>query len=65
MWWAMAMQDIKMHYRGSLLGPFWLNINMVVMIAAIGLIYARLFHMEINRLQSAAWRSSKGITMAF
>src|SRR6478736_6301637 len=37
MWWAMAMQDIRMRYRGSLLGPFWLTISMVIMIAAMGL----------------------------
>ena len=49
MWWAMAMQDIRMRYRGSLLGPFWLTISMVIMIAAMGLIYARLFNMEISR----------------
>jgi ABC-type polysaccharide/polyol phosphate export permease len=48
MWSAMAMQDIKMRYRGSLLGPFWLTISMVIMIAAMGLIYARMFHMEIT-----------------
>src|SRR5882757_2766909 len=49
MWWAMAMQDIRMRYRGSLLGPFWLTISMVIMIAAMGLIYSRLFNMEISR----------------
>ena len=49
MWSAMAMQDIRMRYRGSLLGPFWLTISMVIMIAAMGLIYSRLFNMEINR----------------
>jgi ABC-2 type transport system permease protein/lipopolysaccharide transport system permease protein len=49
MWSAMAMQDIRMRYRGSLLGPFWLTISMVIMIAAMGLIYSRLFNMEITR----------------
>jgi ABC-type polysaccharide/polyol phosphate export permease len=49
MWSAMAMQDIKMRYRGSLLGPFWLTISMVIMVAAMGLIYARMFNMEISR----------------
>jgi ABC-type polysaccharide/polyol phosphate export permease len=48
MWSAMAMQDIRMRYRGSLLGPFWLTISMVIMVAAMGLIYARLFNMEIR-----------------
>src|SRR5215475_3249165 len=49
MWSAMAMQDIRMRYRGSLLGPFWLTISMVIMIAAMGEIYARIFNMDITR----------------
>src|SRR5882757_2105146 len=49
MWSAMATQDIKMRYRGSLLGPFWLTISMVIMVAAMGVIYARMFNMEITR----------------
>jgi ABC-type polysaccharide/polyol phosphate export permease len=49
MWSAMAMQDIKLRYRGSVLGPFWLTISMIVMIVAIGLIYARLFNMDVGR----------------
>jgi ABC-2 type transport system permease protein/lipopolysaccharide transport system permease protein len=49
MWSAMAMQDIRMRYRGSLLGPFWLTISMVIMVAAIGLIYARMFKMELEQ----------------
>jgi ABC-2 type transport system permease protein/lipopolysaccharide transport system permease protein len=49
MWSAMAMQDIKLRYRGSVLGPFWLTLSMVILVAAIGLIYARLFNMEISR----------------
>src|SRR5215813_12867987 len=48
MWSAMAMQDIKMRYRGSLLGPFWLTVSMITMIAAMGLIYARMFHLEFS-----------------
>ena len=48
MWSATAMQDIKMRYRGSMLGPFWLTTSMVVMIAAMGLIYVRMFTMEID-----------------
>src|SRR5690242_3738603 len=46
MWSALAMQDIRLRYRGSLLGPFWLTISTIIMIAAMGLIYARLFHVD-------------------
>jgi homopolymeric O-antigen transport system permease protein len=49
MWSAMAMQDIKLRYRGSVLGPFWLTISTVIMIGALGLIYSRLFNMELAR----------------
>lgn len=47
MWTALALQDIRLRYRGSVLGPFWLTISTLVMVVAIGLIYARLFHVDI------------------
>lgn len=46
MWSALAMQDIKLRYRGSVLGPFWITISMVVMIASMGVIYSRLFGLQ-------------------
>ncbi|HYZ41561.1 MAG TPA: ABC transporter permease [Stellaceae bacterium] len=47
MWTALALQDIKLRYRGSMLGPFWLTISTVVMIGAMGAIYSSLFHMDV------------------
>lgn len=35
--------DIKMRYRGSILGPFWMTITTAVMVAALGVLYAELF----------------------
>jgi ABC-type polysaccharide/polyol phosphate export permease len=49
MWSAMAMQDIRLRYRGSLIGPFWLTLSTIIMVAAMGMIYARLFHMEASK----------------
>src|SRR5436305_3892334 len=46
MWAALALQDIKLRYRGSVLGPFWLTISTLVMVVAMGLIYGRLFHVD-------------------
>jgi ABC-type polysaccharide/polyol phosphate export permease len=43
MWTALAMQDIRLRYRGSVLGPFWLTLSTIIMVAAMGVIYARLF----------------------
>jgi ABC-type polysaccharide/polyol phosphate export permease len=45
-WTALAVQDVRMRYRGSILGPFWLTISMLVMAAAMGLIYPRLFGVD-------------------
>ena len=44
MWSALAFQDIRLRYRGSMLGPFWLTISTLVMVVAMGVIYAQLFN---------------------
>jgi lipopolysaccharide transport system permease protein len=38
--------DIRLRYRGSMLGPFWLTISTGVMVAALGGLYAHLFNMD-------------------
>jgi lipopolysaccharide transport system permease protein len=40
--------DIKLRYRGSLLGPFWLTISTAVWVAAMGTLYSVLFHMSLT-----------------
>ena len=47
--WTLAWLDIKLRYRGSMLGPLWLTLSTAVMIAAMGAIYARLFHMNLHQ----------------
>ena len=46
MWTALAFQDIKLRYRGSVLGPFWMTISTFVMVIAMGFICAHLFHTD-------------------
>jgi ABC-type polysaccharide/polyol phosphate export permease len=46
MWTALALQDIKLRYRGSLLGPWWLSITTSVMAVTISLVYAHIFSMS-------------------
>ena len=43
MWTALALQDIKLRYRGSVLGPWWLSITTTVMAMTISLVYAHIF----------------------
>src|SRR5580704_3790666 len=50
--WRLAVKlawlDIKRRYRGSMLGPFWLSLSTAVMIGALGVLYAALFHMDVR-----------------
>jgi len=43
-WGNLALQDIVMRYRGSIIGPFWLTLSTVVLAGSMGIIYPRLFH---------------------
>ncbi len=45
---TLAWLDIKLRYRGSLLGPLWLTLSTALMIASMGFIYATLFHMDLH-----------------
>lgn len=45
--WALARSDIMHRYRGSVLGPFWLTLSTAVMLVALGLLYGRLFRMDL------------------
>jgi ABC-2 type transport system permease protein/lipopolysaccharide transport system permease protein len=47
MWQILAVQDVKLRYRGSVLGPFWLTISTLLMVAGMGLVYSQLFQMDL------------------
>lgn len=46
--WTLGLSDIKLRYRGSALGPFWLTISMGVQVSAMAFLYAELFHTDIR-----------------
>ena len=50
--WRLAITlgwfDIRLRYRGSVLGPFWLTMSTAVMVAALGVLYSALFKMELH-----------------
>ena len=46
--WTLAWLDIRLRYRGSMLGPFWLTLSTTAMVASMGVIYAILFHMGLR-----------------
>jgi len=47
-WHRMGWQDMRLRYRRSVIGPFWLSISMGVMILALGVLYSGLFKIDIR-----------------
>lgn len=47
-WLWFARQDIKARYRGSLLGPLWLVLNLGILIGGLSVIYATVFQMPLK-----------------
>jgi ABC-type polysaccharide/polyol phosphate export permease len=48
LWIRLAHQDMRLRYRGSMLGPFWQTITTIIMIGSMGFIYAKLFHVPLQ-----------------
>ena len=46
--WTLGWLDVKLRYRGSVLGPFWLTASTAVMVAAMSLLYTTLFRTDLR-----------------
>jgi ABC-2 type transport system permease protein len=49
LWMTIGLQDIRQRYRRSMLGPFWITISTGIMIAALGLLYAKIFKLDTSQ----------------
>lgn len=47
-WLLLSWQDIRLRYRRSQIGPFWLTISMAVTMYSMGLLYGKLFKMDLH-----------------
>jgi ABC-type polysaccharide/polyol phosphate export permease len=47
-WTILGWDDIRQRYRRSILGPFWITLSMGIFILVLGVIYGRLFHMDLS-----------------
>jgi len=50
LWSFLAWQDIKIKYRRSKIGPFWITLSMTVFCVALGVVYSKLFKSEVSEL---------------
>jgi ABC-2 type transport system permease protein/lipopolysaccharide transport system permease protein len=48
LWGHMGLHDIRQRYRRSMLGPFWITVSMGVMVTALGLLYGRIFKLDLQ-----------------
>jgi lipopolysaccharide transport system permease protein len=44
---ALARQDIRNRYRGSVLGPLWLTLSTALMFLGLGVLYSLVFHQAL------------------
>src|SRR5260370_27458809 len=47
--WTLGWLDIRLRYRGSVLGPFWLTLSTAIMVGALGVLYSTLFLMNLHQ----------------
>lgn len=48
-WLTLAWDDIRLRYRRSSLGPFWITLSMAVKIYFMGFLYAYLFQIDVSQ----------------
>lgn len=46
-WWNLGLLDVKQRYRRSILGPWWITINMFIFIGAMGVIFSRVLAQDL------------------
>ena len=47
-WMYLGLQDIRLRYRRSVLGPWWVTISTAIMVLALGFLWSRIFITDIK-----------------
>lgn len=47
-WTILGWYDIRQRYRRSTIGPLWITLSLAITVAAMGVLYGKLFHQEIT-----------------
>lgn len=47
-WGFWGWQDIRQRYRRSSIGPLWLTLSMALFVCTLGVVYSRLFNMDMH-----------------
>lgn len=47
-WMFLGWQEVRKQYRRSVIGPFWITLNMGIMVGALGLLYSKILHQNVT-----------------
>lgn len=47
-WLMLGYHDIKLRYRRSIIGPFWITLSMAITVYSMGFLYGHLFHNDLS-----------------
>ena len=47
-WTFLGWRDVANRYQRSFIGPLWLTITTAILLAAIGVVYSRLFGQDVS-----------------
>ncbi len=50
LWFFLARHDIKIKYRRSKIGPFWITLSMAIFCVVLGVVFSQLFKIETSEL---------------
>lgn len=48
LWWHLAVHDIRLRFRRSMLGPFWLSISMGITVGVLGMVFGQLWNKSLE-----------------
>jgi ABC-2 type transport system permease protein/lipopolysaccharide transport system permease protein len=48
LWTMLGWNDIRLKYRRSTIGPFWITLSMAMFILILGIVYSRIFHIGVR-----------------
>jgi ABC-type polysaccharide/polyol phosphate export permease len=47
-WLYLGWTEVKQRYRRSVIGPWWISLSMLIFIMAMGIVFSRLFHQNLD-----------------
>ena len=47
-WLFMGIQDIKLRYRRTIIGPWWVTISTGILVAMLGILWSKIFGADLQ-----------------